>query len=105
MEGRALGLAFTPYVDGEVLEARGGGGGAGRGPARDAPFLMGATSPTGSPRWARSSPLLATGTVTDALRSTALAPVAEDYVRAHADLPGGDAAVVGQLVTDTLFRS
>ncbi|MGZ7265304.1 hypothetical protein ACXWP3_09350, partial [Streptococcus pyogenes] len=50
------------------------------------------------------SPLLATGTVTDALRSTALAPVAEDYVRAHADLPGGDAAVVGQLVTDTLFR-
>lgn len=103
VEGRALGLAFTPYVDGEVLEA-GVEEAVRAGVGADVPLLMGATAHEFTAMGEEFSPLLATGTVTDALRSTALAPVAEDYVRAHADLPGGDAAVVGQLVTDTLFR-
>lgn len=103
VEGRALGLAFTPYVDGEVLEA-GVEEAVRAGVGADVPLLMGATAHEFTEMGEEFSPLLATGTVTDALRSTALAPVAEDYVRAHADLPGGDAAVVGQLVTDTLFR-
>ena len=101
--GGGIGLAFTPYVDGAVLT--GGVADALRdGVGADVPLLMGATAHEFTSAGPMFAPLLAAGTVADALAGTALAPVAEEYLAEYADLPGGEASVVGQLMTDTMYR-
>ena len=100
--GGGLSLAFAPYVDGEVLT--GSVEEALRDGSSDVPLLMGATAHEFTAAGSMFAPLLATGSVPDALAATPLAPVAAEYLAAYADLPGGEATVVGQLMTDTMFR-
>lgn len=102
--GRTASLAYTPYVDGEVLvgsvpEALRDGVAAG------VPVLAGATAH----EFTQSGLALGLDAadeadVAAALAATPLAPVAEEYAATYADLPGGAGAVVGQLTTDTTFR-
>ena len=97
-------LAYRPYLDGTVLvhdvedSLRAGA-------SADLPLLMGATAHEFTAAGSAFARLLATGSIRDALARTALAPLAEEYVATYAVLPDGEAAVVGQLMSDLTFRA
>lgn len=94
------GLPFVPHVDGDVLLSTDGPhvGVAG------VPLLIGATAH----EFAMAAPMFesmaATGQVRPALHEV-LGDDAADYIAANAALPGGDAALVAQLMTLTSFRT
>lgn len=97
-------LAFRPCVDGEVLTsdiptALAAGTGT------TIPLLVGATAHEFTGMGALFAPLVADGSLPDALARTPLAPVAADYLATYGALPGGAASVMGQLVTDLTFRA
>ena len=103
-DGLRGGLAFRPAIDGEVLttsipDALAAGVGA------DLPLLMGATAHEFTGMGALFAPLVADGSLAEALARTPLAPVAADYLATYGALPGGAASVIGQLVTDLTFRT
>ena len=101
--GRAIDLAFLPYVDGEVLdrsvsEALTGGVGA------DIPLIAGATAHEFTAIGPVFSALLASSDLTEVLRASALGPLTDTILSAYGGLPAGPASVLGQLMTEFTFR-
>lgn len=93
------GLPFVPYVDGDVLlstdPSQLGRSGV--------PLLIGATAHEFAQAAAMFGPLAASGEVRPALHEL-LGPYAADYIAANEQLPGGDAALIAQLLTLSSFR-
>ncbi len=96
-------LAFMPYLDGDLLSASVDESLA-AGVAAELPVIMGATAHEFTAAGSAFAPLLAGEDLTATLGRTSLAPVAAEYVAAYGGLPGGEPAVLGQLVTDLMFR-
>jgi len=102
--GHAVDLAFAPYVDGGVLDrsvtdALAAGVGAG------IPLITGATAHEFTMIGQAYAPLLdGGGDLTAALHASALGPLTDDILDSYADLPGGDELVLGQLMTEFVFR-
>ena len=103
LSGRGIDLAFQPYIDGEVIdrsvsEALAAGVGA------DIPLITGATAHEFTAIGKALAPVLATGDLTDVLRASALGPLTDEILSAYGDLPDGPASVLGQLMTEFVFR-
>jgi para-nitrobenzyl esterase len=98
-----VGLAFLPYVDGEVLD-RTVTDALAAGVSADIPVITGATAHEFTGAGPGLAPLLATGDLAEVLRSSRLAPVADEILTAYADLPDGAASVLAQLITELTFR-
>ena len=96
-------LAFMPYLDGDVLPATVEESLA-TGVAADIPVIMGAVAHEFTAAGTAFTPLLSRGDLRAAFAATHLAPLTDDYLAAYADLPFGDASVLGQLTTDITFR-
>ncbi len=93
------GLAFVPYTDGDVLPATDPASLA----AHDVPLLLGSTAHEFVMAAPAFAALAETGQVRPALRQL-LGEAADDYVSQLAGLPGGDAALVAQLMSVGAFR-
>jgi para-nitrobenzyl esterase len=103
VNGRAIDLAFQPYVDGAVLdrtvpEALTAGVGA------DIPLITGATTHEFTAIGPAFAPLLATGDLAEVLRASPLGPLTDTIMSRYGDLPAGPASVLGQLMTEFTFQ-
>lgn len=101
--GHTLDLAFRPYVDGHVLDHTVADALA-AGVAADVAVVTGATAHEFTMMGAAFAPLLRSGDLVEALRSSALGPLTEEILTSCADLPGGQVGVLGQLITEFTFR-
>ena len=100
---RGVGLAFLPYVDGDVMPA-GVEEALVTGASADRPLVMGCTAHEFTTAGTAFAPLLVGEDLAAALGRTPLAPVAEEYLATYAGLPAVSATVLGQLLTDLIFR-
>lgn len=103
VSGRAIDLAFQPYVDGDVLdrtvsEALADGVGA------DLPVITGATAHEFTAIGPIFAPLLATADLAEVLSASPLGPLTDKIVSGYGDLPDGPASVLGQLMSEFTFR-
>lgn len=98
-----VGLAYLPYVDGNVLD-RTVTDALAAGVSADIPVITGVTAHEFTGAGPQLAPLLATGDLGQVLRSSRLAPVADAILGAYGDLPDGPASVLAQLITDLTFR-
>ena len=97
-------LAFHPYVDGTVLD-RPIRDALAAGVAADVPLVAGATAHEFTAAGPMFAPLLDHRGLRAALAAGPLAAVADAYLDRHRELPGGEASVLGQLMTDLTFRT
>lgn len=103
LSGHAIDLAYQPYVDGELLD-RSVSDALAAGVASDVGVITGATAHEFTAVGPTFGPLLAAGDLTEVLRGSALGPLSTKIIAAYGDLPAGPASVLGQLMTDFVFR-
>jgi para-nitrobenzyl esterase len=96
-------LAFQPYRDDDLFPADVEQSLLAR-TAAAVPLLMGSTAHEFTAAGPVFAPLLATGDLGATLDRGPLGSAAADYLATCADLPGGEASILGQLVTDSTFR-
>lgn len=96
-------LAYQPYVEEDLLPQHIGDAlAAGRG--ADVPLITGTTSHEFTSLGAQYAPLFAGQHPADLIRDSTFGPVLDAVAPSCRELPGGFAAVVGQLVSELVFR-
>ena len=98
-----VGLAYLPYVDGDVLD-RSVPGALAAGVATDVPVITGTTAHEFTGAGPQLAPLLATGDLVRVLEASRLGPLTQPILTAYGDLPAGPASVLAQLITELTFR-
>lgn len=103
LAGRAIELAFQPYVDGSVQD-RSVPEALAAGVSVDVPVITGATAHEFTMAGAMLTPLLDGADLEQTLRDSRLGSATDALLAVAGELPGQPAVVLGQLMTEMIFR-